>query len=105
LGSQLGTGVTLYHSIRIPASDGEREASELNFTAALTISGSTCSVEARVRAFLESEVSDITSGEYDLFRTQDDGLGLDASLNVLERRVGEMCQLVDAPERVGFARK
>lgn len=104
LDSGNGLRVTLYHSIRIPDTDYVREASEFNVTATLAFSDSGCSVEALIEAHLEQPFGDTEPGVYTLYRSRDADLELDDALNALGRRVDEMCDIHDAPERLGFAR-
>lgn len=105
LDSESGLHVTLYHSIRIPDADYKYEASEFGITATVAFSESGCSVEAVIDAHLECDFGDSAPGMYTIHRTQDVGLDLGDALSVLGQRVDQICEMHDAPERVGFTRR
>ncbi|CAM5410539.1 hypothetical protein [Streptomyces aurantiogriseus] len=103
--SRNGLRVTLYHSIRIPDPDYAYEPGEFDFTATLAFSESGCDIETLIGASLECAVGAAAPGAYTIHRTRDSRLELDEALNTLGRRVDEMCEIRDAPERIGFVRR
>ncbi|MFE2130507.1 hypothetical protein [Streptomyces amritsarensis] len=100
-----GQTVTLYQSIRIPDSQHEHECSEFNLTATLTVDNHDCTVETLVVAHLEQQFGETSPGIHTLHQTRDADLNLDGALLSLRARVDEMCELHDAPERIGFLRR